>query len=143
MVEAPASLLVVRDYLPSDFEAIRWIHENTQIDYQFPNLNSPLFLVTKVVEQDGVIRAAGGLYLQLETYLWMDPTNWGTLQEKSDAIQALAEAGFKEAWLQGLECAVLYLPPGMEEFGNYLVNKLGFAADRDGWVSYSKRLGDE
>ncbi len=80
----------LRDYRASDFEAVRAIHDKTQIDYTFPDLNSPLFLVTKVIEDDaGVVRACGGAYLQAEVYLWMDPSDWLASAIKLTAINAL------------------------------------------------------
>jgi hypothetical protein len=128
---------VVRDYQSSDFERVRELHEASGIDYEFPDLSSPLFLVTKVFEYEGIVRACGGMYLQLEVYLFLDSTPWAPPQDKFDAIYALNEAGMKEAWLKGINQAVLWLPPGMERFGERLLD-LGFTKDRPGWVSYSR-----
>jgi hypothetical protein len=130
---------VVRDYQPSDFERVKELHEASGIDYQLPDLSSPLFLVTKVVELDGIVRAAGGLYLQCETYLWLDYSDWASPEAKLESIKLLDRAGMQEAWLRGIDCACLWLPPGMDRFGERLVEDLGFIRDRDGWVSYSKR----
>ena len=130
----------VRDYVPSDFERVKEIHEATGIDYEFPDLDSPLFLVTKVLVVDGVVRQCGGLYLQVECYLWADASEWGTPEEKLEGIQALDDAAMGDAWLRGIDQAVLWLPPGMARFGNRLTENLGFTRDRDGWVSYSKKL---
>lgn len=134
------SIGTVRDYVPGDFAAVKAIHDQTEIDYQFPDLNSPLFVVTKIYEVGGVIRAAGGLYVQLETYLWIDHSDWASPEEKLDVIEALQIAGFMEEKLAGIECAVLWLPPGMQSFGNLLENKLGWHQDREGWVTYSRSL---
>ncbi len=131
---------IVRDYRPSDFERVREIHEATDIDYVFPDLNSPLFLITKVVEVDGVVRQCGGLFIQCECYLWQDPSEWGTPQEKLEGIQSLDRVAMHEAWLKGISCCVLWLPPGMARFGDRLVEDLGFNRDRADWVSYSKTL---
>ena len=130
----------IRGYQQGDFDAIRRIHESTEIDYKFPDLNSPLFVVTKVVEIDGKIVAAGGLYLLAEAYLWMSPEDWGTPQEKLDAVDALQQSAFHDAWMKGIDCACLWLPPGMERFGERLVNDLGWSRDRNGWVSFSRKL---
>lgn len=130
----------LRDYRPDDFEAVKAIHESTQIDYQFPDLNSPLFVVTKVYEVEGVIRAVGGLYVQLECYLWMDKTDWASPQEKLDVVEALQIACFTEPRIAGIKCAVLWLPPGMERFGDRLVKDLGWSRDRNDWVSFSREI---
>jgi hypothetical protein len=130
----------LRDYKPEDFSAVKAIHERTQIDYAFPDLNSPLFLVTKVIEDgSGVIRACGGAYLQAEVYLWLDNGEWADPADKLAAIDALDGAVLHDVYLRGIDCAVLWLPPGMDRFGDRLT-QMGFAKDRDGWVSYSKRL---
>jgi hypothetical protein len=130
----------LRDYQSTDFEAVKAIHEKTQIDYTFPDLNSPLFLVTKVIEDDrGVVRACGGAYLQAEVYLWLDGSPWADAGDKLAAIHALDGAVLHDVYLRGINCAVLWLPPGMSRFGDRLVD-MGFERDRDGWVSFSKEL---
>lgn len=130
----------LRNYEPSDFEAVKAIHEKTDIDYEFPNINAPLFLVTKVIEDDlGVVRACGGAYLQAEVYLWLDPGEWADASDKLTVVHALDGAVCNDLFFRGIDCAVLWLPPGMERFGDRLVD-MGFSRDRDGWVSYSKRL---
>jgi hypothetical protein len=130
----------VRNYEPSDFERVKEIHEAQKYDYKFPDLSSPLFLVTKVLECDGIVRACGGLYLQVETYLWVSPEEWAEPEEKLSAIKALDTEGMHEAWLKGINQACLWLPPNMERFGRRLVEDLGFVKDRDGWTTYSKLL---
>ena len=132
---------MIRDYERRDFEAVKNIHESTQIDYHLPNLNDPLFVITKVYEYDGVVRACGGLYLQVETYLWLDKSDWASPEDKLEALKAMQEVGFAEAALKGLKCAVLWLPPGMDRFGDRLVEDLGWTKDRNNWVSYSRELG--
>jgi hypothetical protein len=130
---------ILRDYKPEDYEAVRAIHSASQIDYKFPDLSTPLFVVTKVVESGGVVRACGGCYLQAELYLWLDKTDWATPTEKLEAIKSLDAAAMHDLWLKGVDCAVLWLPPGMERFGERLVSDLGFERDRSGWFSFSKK----
>ena len=132
--------MIIRDYKPSDLEAVKRIHERTGIDYTFPDINSPLFLVTKVIEDDsGVIRACGGAYIQVELYLWLDPSDWADAADKLAVIHALDGSVLHDCYLRGIDCAVLWLPPGMERFGERLTD-MGFTKDRAGWCSYSKRL---
>ncbi len=135
--------VIVRDYHKDDFQEIKAIHDTTEIDYQFPNLNSSLFLVTKVLEVDGVIRQAVAAYLQCELYLWADHTNWGTPEEKIQCINLLDKAVISDVWLKGVDEAVLYLPPGMERFGERLTEDFGFQKARDGWIHYTKRTGEK
>jgi len=134
---------VIRDYTPSDFEAIKRIHDATEINYKFPNVNSPLFLVKKVLEIDGRVVMAAGMYVQCECYLWADPSDWADPQEKLVAIKALDKEVMQDTWLKGVDCAVLWLPPGMERFGERLVEDLHFVKDRSGWMSYSKDTKNE
>ena len=130
----------LRNYEPADFAAVKAIHEKTNIDYAFPDIDSPLFLVTKVIEDDsGVVRACGGAYIQAEVYLWLDPSDWADPSDKLCAVSALDGAVLRDTYLRGINCAVLWLPPGMARFGERLV-QIGFERDRDGWVSYSKQL---
>lgn len=129
---------LVRDYTPEDFEAVRAIHDSTHIDYKMPNLNEPLFLVKKVLEVDGVVRMVLGMRIELECYLWADSSDWADPEEKLVAIGIMDREGMAEAWLKGVDDAVLYLPPGMDRFGERL-EKLGFTSPREGWRAYSKK----
>jgi hypothetical protein len=128
---------IVRDYHKEDFEKIKALHEATQIDYKFPDIDSALFLVKKVLEVNGEIKMAVGAYIQCELYLWADKTNWGTPEERFEAIKQIEQATIQEVWLKGVDEAVLFLPPGMEAFGRRL-EQLGFSKGRDGWVHYHK-----
>jgi len=130
---------IVRDFQLSDLERVKELHEASQLDYQLPDLSSPLFLVTKVVELNGVVRACGGLYLQVEAYLWLDRTDWGTPEAKLQAIKLLDSEAMHAAWLKGIDCCCLWLPPGMDRFGERLIEDLGFTKDRAGWTTYSKQ----
>jgi hypothetical protein len=132
---------LVRDYRPSDLEAVKAIHEATQINYSFPNLNSELFLVKKVLEVDGVVRVAAGMYIQTEAYLWSDQSDWADPEQKLVAIKVLDKEVMEATWLQGVDQCVIYLPPGMERFGERLCETLGFTKDRDNWIHYSKMTG--
>lgn len=132
----------VRNYTAADFDAVKAIHESTQIDYKFPNIASPLFLVKKVLTLDGIIRVAAGTYIQTETYLWMDASDWTDPAGKMAALRALNKEVMLDTWLQGVDEAVLWLPPGYESFGKRLV-ELGFHKDRDGWISYSRKLTEK
>lgn len=129
---------IIRNYQPDDFEAVKAIHDATEIDYKFPNVNAPLFLVKKVLVVDGVVRVMLGMKIETECYLWLDASDWADPEQKLAAIEALDKEGMEEAWLLGVEDAVLYLPPGMERFGKRL-EKLGFEKPREGWTAYSKR----
>lgn len=132
---------MIRDYQATDLAAVKAIHDSTEIDYEFPDVGSPIFLVKKVYEEDGVVRAALGAYMQVEYYLWLDKSSWATPEEKMNVIHQLNHDVTLAVWLEGVDQAVLWLPPGMERFGERLTDDFGFTKDRDGWVSYSRPTG--
>lgn len=132
--------VIVRDYSAADLERVKKIHEDSGLDYRLPDLSSPLFLITKVVEYDGTVQACAGMYLQAECYLWLDRSDWASPDEKLELLKALDRIGMQEAWLRGLDCACLWLPPGMDRFGERLIHDLGWKRDRAGWVTYSKKV---
>lgn len=129
---------VVRDFTLNDLERVKEIHEASGIDYRFPDITSPLFVVTKVFVRDGIVQACGGLYLQVEAYLWIAHDDWTSPEEKLVVIRTLDRATLREAWMKGIDQACLFLPPGMDRFGERLQD-FGWAKDRDGWCSFSKR----
>jgi hypothetical protein len=130
----------IRDYEPGDYSAVKAIHDATEIDYSFPDINSPLFLVKKAIEDDsGTIRVCGAAYMQCEVYLWMDPSDWADAADKLAAIDALDGAVLHECYLRGIDEVVFYLPPNMDRFGDRMV-EIGWRKNRDGWYCYHKRL---
>jgi len=42
---------MIREFSPSDRQALEGIHEASGFDYQFPDLNDPLFVVKKVSDE--------------------------------------------------------------------------------------------
>ena len=128
----------IRDYRAADLPAIKAIHEATNIDYKFPDINKPIWMVKRVVEHQGKVVAACGLYMQVECYLWLDPSAWADPETKLAVIEVMDHQAMHEAWTKGIDEAVLYLPPGMERFGERLTESLGFSKLRDNWVAYSK-----
>jgi hypothetical protein len=130
----------LRDYESGDYPVVKAIHDATEIDYSFPDIESPLFLVKKAIEDDsGVVRVCGAAYVQCEVYLWMDPTDWADASDKLTAIMALDGAVLHECYLRGISEVVLYLPPNMDRFGERLED-MGWQKNRAGWYCYHKRL---
>ncbi len=132
---------VIRDLEPSDLQEIERIHENSGIDYQLPDLQSPLFLVKKILAVDGRARVCVAGRIQLEAYLYIDHSDsWADPEQKLVAIKEVERVAIEEARAKGVDEVVLWLPPEMERFGRRLVEDLGFNVDRKGWQSYSKRI---
>lgn len=142
---------MIRNYEPKDFEAIKRIHSESGLPYQLPTMNvktptgeikqAPLWLVTKVLEVDGVVRAALGSWIQVELYFWIDKSDWTDPEGKLLAAKVLEKAVMEEVWLKGVEHAALWLPPNMDRFGKRLVDDFGFDKIEDGWTVYAKQTG--
>jgi hypothetical protein len=135
----------IRSYNPADLEAIQKIHNDNKLDFKFPNLNSLLFPVHKILEVDGEVKASYALRAVMEVNLWLDKTNWATSVQKWDVIKALDHSATSAALDIGLDGITCFLPPGYERFGRRISDKkdgLGFRADRPGWSGFSKHAGD-
>jgi len=142
----------LRDYRPSDFKDIKRIHEERDLPYPLPEINTidpdtmeekkaPLWIVTKVIEDDnGVVRMALGSWIQVELYLWIDKSDWATPLAKHLCVNALKRSVFEELYLKGIDHAVLWLPPQFKRFGRRLERDFGFiCTSSDGWMTYSAR----
>jgi hypothetical protein len=139
---------MLRDYRPEDFETIKRIHADSKFPYQPPQMNvdtpegtklAPLWLVTKVLEVDGVVRAALGSWIQVELFLWLDKSDWTDAKGKMVATQQLETAVLHELWLKGIDHAVLFVPPGLNRWARRLEEDFGFIEVGDGWRTFAKR----
>lgn len=139
---------MIRDYEPRDLEAIKRIHAESGLPYHLPQMNvdtpegprkAPLWLVTKVLEIDGAVRAALGSWIQVELFCWIDKSDWTDAEGKMLALHLLEKELMQELWLRGIEHAVLFVPPGMERFAKRLEEDFGFEEVSDGWRTYAKQ----
>lgn len=125
---------VIRDYRPEDEPELRRLHAEQGIDYDYPELNHPLFFCRKVVEVDGQICGVLVLKLCAETMLLLDGQQGP--QEKMTAMQELQEAVLTEAYDRGLDEIHAAIP----EIGfDKRLNQLGWAKDRPGWNLWTRR----
>src|SRR5262249_19289039 len=108
------------------------------LDYQLPDLHSPLFIVTRVVERDGRIVAVAGCRIETELYLWMSH-DVGTPEERWDDLQALNETVMNDLWFTGIDDCVCWVPREIEKSFAKRLTALGFLPDRDGWRSWSRK----
>jgi hypothetical protein len=129
----------VRDLIPEDYAQIQAIHSKMGMDYALPDLDSPLFLVKKVVtDENGKVIGASVVRLEAECYLWVDPEFKPRV--KMDAMLELQPEILRSAWAKGLENLVAWIPLWMEKkFRRRLLN-LGWVRDRTGWQSWSRPL---
>jgi hypothetical protein len=130
----------IRSYHPSDFQAIQEIHEKNGLDFTFPNLNSPLWAVNKVLLTEGKVRASMGFLMVAEANLWLSRESWTDAEGKWLAIKSLDKESMSAARDIGLDGVQCFLPPGYESFGKRIAG-IGYKADRPGWLGFSKHVG--
>ena len=125
---------MIRDYAESDKETLEKIHEESNFDYQFPTLSDPLFVVKKVVDEDGV-RQGMAVKIEGTVYLWMD-TEWGTPHDRWLKFQELVEAAKRAAWENGLDTLTCVVPPEIDRRFAKRLRKIGMTPDRP-WRKWS------
>jgi hypothetical protein len=125
--------MLVRDYLPSDRAALEAIHEAQGLDYRFPDIDGPLFLVRKVLEIDGKVVASLVLKICAETMLLLDGQQGP--QDKLTEMQTLQSSVLSEAYAKGLDEIHAAIPE--IGFDKRLI-QLGWLKDRSGWNLWSR-----
>jgi hypothetical protein len=125
----------IRDYRPDDFEAIKKIHERQGFDYTVPELNDPLFLVKKVLIDNGRVVAACALRLTAETFLFVQ----GSPVEKGRAMLELQPEILREAYEKGLSDIILVVPPPISEAFAPALLHMGWEATRN-WPKWQRNL---
>ena len=135
--------ILVRSYHPSDFEEIKKIHEQNNLDFGFPKLDSAMFPAHKVLLMNGEVKASYALRIVTEANLWMARDSWTDAAGKWAAVKLLDRETTEAAAVQGFDAVQCFLPPGYERFGQRICGKdgLGFSPDREGWQGYSKFIG--
>jgi hypothetical protein len=134
--------MIIRSYHPDDEAEIQRIHEENKLDFAFPNLNSSLFTVNKVLLIEGKLRASYALRMVAEVNLWLDKSNWTDAEGKWLTVKALDKEAMDAARDVGIDGVQCFLPPGYERFGKRICGKdgLGFTEDRPNWRGYGKFL---
>jgi hypothetical protein len=126
---------MIRDYDKADLQALKEIHRLSGFDYRFPDLEDPLFVARKTVEENG--RAVQGIAVKLEgtVYLWI-AHDWGTPEERWQRMQELVEAAKLAAWEKGLDTLTCVVPPEIAESFEKRLKQIGMERDRP-WVKFS------
>jgi hypothetical protein len=141
--------MLVREYTPSDFDALRRMHASQGFDYALPNLADPILVSKLVVENnDGRVVMASLARLTCEMYLLLDREGDGnrcfertTAHERYAHLRALHRAGERDLLARGLDDAHAWLPPPIaRRFGRRL-ETFGWIRD-DAWTPYCRRLGE-
>jgi hypothetical protein len=124
---------MVRDYQPEDRDALKAIHEAQGLDYQFPEIDGPLFFVKKVKVDGDKVVAALVLKICAETMLLIDPEQGP--QEKLTEMQELQSSVLNEAYRNGLDSIHASIPE--IGFDKRLI-QLGWEKDRSDWHLWSR-----
>ena len=134
---------MIRSYHPNDLLEIKRIHDENRLDFAFPDLNSSLFAVNKVLLIEGKLRASYALRMVAEVNLWLDKSNWTDAEGKWLTVKALDKEAMDAARDVGIDGVQCFLPPGYERFGKRICGKdgLGFTEDRPNWRGYGKFIG--
>lgn len=128
----------IRAYRPDDLAEVQRLHDESGLDYQLPDLRSPLFLITRVAERAGRIVAVAGCRIEVELYLWM-AHDAGTPEERWEDLQRLNVDVMQALWMQGIDDCVCWVPKEIEKSFAKRLTALGFSPDRDGWRSWSRK----
>lgn len=121
---------MIRDYDKRDEETLKTIHEASGFDYQFPDLDDPLFVVRKTVEEDGKLVQGLLVKLQGEVYLFVDH-GWSTPEERWQRVVELTEEAKKAAWEKGLDSLVCVVPPEIAKSFEKRLVQIGMTKTRE------------
>lgn len=131
--------MTVRDYKPSDAPAVAVLHRQMNMDYKLPELDDPLFVSRKVyVDDSGRIIGTEFLKLQAEAYLMLD-CELDTLS-KTRVIAHLSRETEREAYNQGVDTLVAYIPEDLSKKFTKRLTLLGWNQARDKWVTWFREL---
>jgi hypothetical protein len=120
---------MIREYQESDLLALLRMHARQGFDYPFPDLRSPLFVVKRVAEEQGVPQAAAFLRLTSEAYLLFDPQE-GMPRERWKRVLELHEAVKADAQRVGLDDVHAFIAPGVPEGFYRRLQRLGWIEEK-------------
>jgi surfactin synthase thioesterase subunit len=107
----------VRDYTPEDEGLLRELWRTQGLEKEFPDLNSPEYLVTKVVEQDGKIVAAASGRQTIEAFIFVNrQPGAASPHRRWEAVKALEEELARECNARGFFEGHVFLAPQFPKF---------------------------
>ena len=128
--------MIVRPFTEADLEAFRKIHADSELDYRFPDLGSPLFLNKTVVERDGKPTTLLAGRLTVETYLMTS----GTAKERLEDIEAVQPVWLAELWKNGIDDAYCGVPKSVDRHFRKHMERLGWERGRPEWINYFRNV---
>lgn len=131
-------MICVRNYTMDDLSEIQRLHGASGLPANcLPQVESPLFFLRKVIEDNGRVALTSFLKLTAESFILVDHEH-ETPEWRWQALQKLAAVTLSEAATKGVEDVTAWPPPALEKsFGPRLID-LGFR--KSPWASYSVRL---
>jgi hypothetical protein len=121
----------------SDESKLHALFETQGFEYEWPDLNSPLFLSKVVLEERNFPVMVLASRLTAEEYFVMD-RDFGSPEEKWAAFVQLHEAAREDCLKRGLDDVFCHVPPQIAvSFGRRLM-RLGW--ERNLWPSFSRKL---
>jgi hypothetical protein len=128
--------MIVRDACSDDSPEVERIHRDMAMDYAFPDLQNPLFVVGKCVYEDGRLKGACYLRLTAECYLWLDPA--ATPREKVNAMNLMQPEVLASARNLGLDEINACIPAAVEKKFLKRLLLLGWDKWRDNWSGWTR-----
>lgn len=128
----------IRDYRPEDLPEIQRIHKQGGLDYKCPDVDSPLFLVKKVMTVDDKVVCAVLWRVEAETYLLLDKESTLDPEQRFMALKALQIEGLNALWMQGIDNCVAWIPEDVENTFAKRLTQLGWSKDRENWHTWSR-----
>jgi hypothetical protein len=125
--------LLVRKYRSSDLMHFQRVHEASGLDYQLPNLESPLFVAKYVVERNGLPTTLVAGRIEAETYLLPS----GSPQEKWEDLKLLQPEYLSELWSLGIDSTYAVVPPEVERHFGKRMRILGWDSARS-WTPWTR-----
>lgn len=128
--------MIVRPYAESDSAFFRRIHAESKLDYRYPDLSSPLFIVKTVIERAGHPATLLAARLTAETYLMTS----GTAKERLEDIELAQSAWLAELWTKGLDDVYCGVPRSVDRHFRRHMERLGWERGRKDWVNYFRNV---
>jgi hypothetical protein len=130
----------IREYKASDLEALKRMHAEQGIDYNFPDLADEMFVSKLVVENGaGEIEQASLLRLTSEAYLLMDKKA-GTPQTRWEKLRLLHEMTRREAKRLGLFDVHAFVPGELPEAFFRRLRRMGWTEEK--WRCMWRKVED-
>jgi hypothetical protein len=131
---------MIREMVEDDVAALKAIHAKSGFDYVFPDLCDPLFLVSKVVENEGCVVQGIAAKIELTVCLWVDHSK-GTPEQRWQWLRELIEETKQAAWLRGVDTITCVVPPEIADSFEKRLKAVGMSRDRP-WPKFSFNLLD-